>query len=118
MPGRIETEYGSIHMPVEVIARMAGIATTQCYGVVGMASRNRTDGLVNLLKKESLSKGVKVSISGEFMNIDLHIIVEYGVNVSAICENIVNNVKYNVETMTGLKVKKINVFVESMRVEE
>jgi len=118
MPGKIENAYGNIIMPVDVIARMAGIAATQCYGVVGMASRNKTDGLVSLLKKEHLNRGVKVTIEDNLMIIDLHIMVEYGVNIAAICENIVSNVKYKVESMTGLKVKKINVFVESIRVEE
>lgn len=118
MAGKLTTNLGTIVMPVEVIAKMAGIAATQCYGVVGMASRNKADGLVNLLKKEALNKGVKVSVESDLLTIDLHIMVEYGVNISAICDNIISNVKYFVESMTGLQVKKINVHVESMRVEE
>lgn len=118
MVGKLDTDRGSIIIPAEVIANMAGIATTQCYGVVGMASRNKADGLVNLLKKEALNKGIKVVFDENYLVIDLHIIVEYGVNISAICENIVSNVKYSIESITGFKVKKINVYVESIRVEE
>ncbi|MGE4282626.1 MAG: Asp23/Gls24 family envelope stress response protein [Clostridia bacterium] len=118
MSGRLETDYGNIIIPADVLANMVGIAATQCYGVVGMASRNTADGLVSLLKREVLSKGIRVVVDGDYLVVDLHIIVEYGVNISAICENIVNNVRYSLESMTGLKIKKINVFVESMRVEE
>lgn len=119
MSGRLENDNGTIIIPAEVIANMAGIAATQCYGVVGMASRNKADGLVNLLKKDALNKGIKVTVSeDQHLTIDLHIIVEYGVNISTICENIINNVKYYVETMTGFTVKKINVYVESIRVDE
>ncbi|WP_094546497.1 Asp23/Gls24 family envelope stress response protein [Petroclostridium xylanilyticum] len=118
MVGRLDTDNGSIIIPTEVIANIAGMTATQCYGVVGMASRNTADGLVSLLKKEALNKGVKVVIDGEYLVVDLHIIVEYGVNISAICENIVNNVRYSVESITGFKVKRINVYVESIRVEQ
>ncbi|WHH59888.1 Asp23/Gls24 family envelope stress response protein [Petroclostridium sp. X23] len=118
MAGRLENDHGNIIIPAEVIANMAGMTATQCYGVVGMASRNTADGLVSLLKKEALNKGIKVTVEAQYLTIDLHIIVEYGVNISAICENIVNNVRYSLESATGLKVKKINIYVESMRVEE
>ncbi len=118
MTRKLETEYGKITIPAEVIANMAGIAATQCYGVVGMASRNTTDGLVSLLKKDALNKGIKVVINGGQITIDLHIIVEYGANISVICENIVSNVRYSIESMTGFKIKEINVYVESIRVDE
>ncbi|NLY43906.1 MAG: Asp23/Gls24 family envelope stress response protein [Clostridiaceae bacterium] len=117
MAGRFDNSNGSIIISTDVIANISGMAATQCYGVVGMASRNAADGLVSLLKKEAMTKGVKVVVEGQDLIIDLHIIVEYGVNISAVCESIINTVKYTVESTTGLVVKKINVFVESIRVE-
>ncbi len=116
--GRMDNKNGTIVIPSEVIAKMAGIAATQCYGVVGMASRNTADELASLLKRDSLHKGIKVEIDNEHLTIDLHVIVEYGINISATCENISNNVRYYVETMTGFDVKKVNVYVESIRVDD
>ena len=103
MTGKQETEHGKIIIPAEVIANMAGIAATQCYGVVGMASRNTADGLVSLLKKDTLNKGIKVVVNGKQIIIDLHIIVEYGANISVICENIASNVRYSIESTPALK---------------
>lgn len=114
---KINNSMGDIIISSDAIANIAGIVTTKCYGVVGMASRNRTDGLVSLLKKEAINKGIKVVIDDSNISINLHIIVEYGVNISAICENIIKDVKYHVELMTGFNVDRINVNVESVRVD-
>ncbi|MBC7765702.1 MAG: Asp23/Gls24 family envelope stress response protein [Hyphomonadaceae bacterium] len=118
MAGHLENAYGNIDVNNGVIADLVGIAVSDCYGVVGMAFRNKADGLVNLLKKDALSKGIKVLIKQDAMTIDLHIIVEYGVNIPVICENLLSNVKFSVETTTGFRVEKINVYVESVRVDE
>ncbi len=116
---KIDNKNGSIIMTTDLIANIAGISAMRCYGVVGMASRNATDGLVSLLRLEALSKGVKVDIDdNNNMIVDLHIITEYGVNISVIGVNIKNNVRYALEDITGLKVKKINIHVESVRVEQ
>ncbi len=116
MDARLDNNYGTILIPVEVLADIAGIIATKCYGVVGMASRNAKDGIVNLIRKDNLNKGVKVKVDSNTLIIDIHIVVEYGVNISVICQNITNDVQYHVEKMTGFKVKKINLNVESIRV--
>lgn len=110
-------ENGAIIIQNEVLAKIAGMAASSCYGVVGMAMRKGANGLVSLLLGDSITKGVNVSIENERISIDLHIMVEYGVNISAICESIIKNVKYSIESMTGCKVGKINVNVESARVD-
>lgn len=118
MLSKIENEYGTITIDNEVVARIAGIATTECYGIVGMASKNVKDGFVQLLKRESLTKGVRIHISNEnLVDIDLHIIVEYGTNISAIADTIISTVKYKVEEYTGLNIERINIFVEGVRVD-
>ena len=111
-----ENENGVIVIQNEVLAKIAGMAATRCYGVVGMAAR-KGNGLVGLLLGDSITKGVNISTENDRITIDLHIMVEYGVNISAICESIIKNVKYSIESMTGCKVGKINVSVESARVD-
>ncbi|MDR1914358.1 MAG: Asp23/Gls24 family envelope stress response protein [Clostridiales bacterium] len=117
MPLSIKNEYGTIMIENEVVARIAGLAAMDCYGIVGMAAKNIKDGLVQLLKMESLSKGVNLKVTDGTIVIDLHIIVEYGTNIAAIADSIVSTVKYRVEENIGMPVSEVNVFVEGVRVE-
>ena len=90
-------------------------AATNCYGVKGMAVRSKTDGLVHLLKRESMAKGVKVYYNEDgTVSIELHIIVENGVNIPAVCRSIMNEVRYVVNKNTGAEVRAVDVFVDSM----
>ncbi len=111
----INSDLGEVYIENSTIASIAGYVATKCYGVVGMASRSKKDGLVSLLKMENMSKGIRVSTVDNGIVIDMSIIVEYGVNINVICDSIINNVKYKLEHNTGLKVNKINVHVESVR---
>lgn len=117
MTAKLENEYGVISLEREVIARIAGYAAMECYGIVGMAAKNVKDGLVQLLKLESLTKGIKMKINANKISLDLHIIVEYGTNISAIADNIISTVTYTVEEYTGLAVENVNVFVDGIRVD-
>lgn len=117
MAGIFQNEYGSITVSGSVISAIAGGVATKCYGVVGMAFKNTKDGIVNLLKAGNISKGVNVTFDeNDAMHIDLHIIVQYGVNINAICESIMHNVKYQVAAITGIEIAEVNVYVESVRV--
>ena len=117
MAGIFENEYGSITVSGSVISAIAGSVATKCYGVVGMAFKNTKDGIVNLLKAGNISKGVKVTFDEDGkMHINLHIIVQYGVNINAICESIRNNVRYQVTSITGIEVAEVTVYVESVRI--
>ena len=115
MSAKLENQYGTISIENEVIARIAGLTAVDCYGIVGMAAKNMKDGLVQLLKRESLTKGIRINVNEEQISIDLHIIVEYGTNITAIAENIISTVKYKVETVCGIAVEQVNVFVEGVR---
>lgn len=117
MSAKLENQYGTISIENEVIARIAGLTAVDCYGIVGMAAKNMKDGLVQLLKRESLTKGIRINVNEEQISIDLHIIVEYGTNITAIAENIISTVKYKVETVCGIAVERVNVFVEGVRVD-
>ncbi len=118
MGGKFSNDYGMIIINEEVIAQISGMTATECYGIVGMAARNVKDGIVQLLKGESLTKGIAVEIMEDnTVNIEFHIIVEYGTKISAVTDNLVSTVKYKVKDMLGLDVKRIKVFVEGVRVD-
>lgn len=117
MPLKTENVYGGMVIADEVIAKIAAVEATHCIGVVGMAFRSKADQLASLLKKDSSSKGVHVTSSGGDVFLGLHVIAEYGVNLSAISKNIMENVKYAVESMVGCTVKKVEVSIEGVRVD-
>ena len=117
MNAKIENNNGIITISNDVIATVAGDAATRCYGVVGMAVRNKADGIASLLKKDAISKGIKVIIEEDGLIIDVHVIVGYGINIKTTSESIIESVKYNVESVTGFAVKQVNVNVESVRVD-
>lgn len=117
MTAKLENELGVISIHYEVIARIAGYAAIDCYGIVGMVAKNVKDGLVQLLKLESLTKGIKMRVNANKVSLDLHIIVEYGTNISAIADNIISTVKYSVEEYAGLEVEDVNIFVDGVRVD-
>lgn len=115
MSGKIVTGLGSIYFSDDVLANIAGRATTECYGVVGMSSQRATDGLVELLKSENLSRGVKIASDNEQLILELFIIVQYGTKISVIADNIIQKVKYTLEKLTGLTVTKVVVNVQGVR---
>ena len=117
MKGSMSTDLGIITIDQEVIAKYAGSVAVECFGIVGMAAVSMKDGLVKLLKKESLTKGIQVGISDENkITLNFHVIVAYGVSISAVTDNLISNVKYKVEEFTGMSVDKINIYIEGVRV--
>ena len=117
MKCRINNEMGAILIDADVIAKYAGTVAVECFGIVGMAAISMKDGLVKLLKKESLSHGINVVVTeANKLQIDFHVIVIYGVNIRVVADNLIENVKYKVEQFTGCEVEKINIFVEGVRV--
>ena len=117
MKGSKTTDLGTISISTEVIAGYAGSVAVECFGIVGMAAVSVKDGLVKLLKRESLALGIQIGFTEEEqLNIDFHVIVAYGVSISAVTDNLISNVKYKVEEFTGLSVNKITVFIEGVRV--
>ncbi|AZR72870.1 hypothetical protein BBF96_05385 [Anoxybacter fermentans] len=116
MGHELSNNYGKISISREVIAVIAGLAAMECYGLVGMASQKVQDGLAELLGRENLTKGVTVRIDGNEVIIDLFIIVEYGINITEVANNVINKVKYTVEKMTGIKPSKININVQGVRI--
>ena len=106
----IKTELGYIEITNEVMAGIAGYAASSCFGVKGMTIRSMSDGL------ENQSRGVRVSEAPDGgVNIDLHIAVEHGVNIATVCRSIISEVRYHVERLTGVDVKNVDVYVESIK---
>lgn len=116
MNGRMNTQFGQVVIDTNVIAKYAGTLAVECFGIVGMASVNMKDGLVKLLKGDSLTHGITVEIEDNKITIDFHVIVVYGVSISTVADNLIQNVKYKIEEFTGMEVEKINILVEGVRV--
>ena len=113
MNGRIDSGLGQIVIDTDVIATYAGSVAVECFGIVGMAAVSMKDGLVKLLRMESLKHGISVKITEDNkIRLNFHVIVAYGVNISTIADNLVSNVKYKVEDFTGMEIDKINIYVE------
>ena len=114
---KVQTGQGEITISSAVFTTITGAAATNCFGVKGMAYRSMTDGLVHLLRREAMSKGVKVTYNEDgTVYIELHIIVENGVNIATVCRSIMSEVKYVVTKNTGVEVREINVCVDSVPV--
>ncbi len=112
----MNTHMGNITIDNEVIAQYAGSVAVECFGIVGMAGYSARDGLAKLLKMDSLTRGIVVSINNNKLTLDFHVIVAYGVSILAVSDNLVDSVKYKVEEFTGIEIEKINIFVEGVRV--
>ena len=116
MNGFVDTGLGKITIDTDVIATYAGSVAVECFGIVGMAAVSMKDGLVKLLKKDSLKHGINVTIADNRITLEFHVIVAYGVSISAVADNLFGNVKYRVEEFTGMEVEKLNMYVEGVRV--
>lgn len=116
MKGRMNTGMGEITINTDVIATYAGSVAVECFGIVGMAAVNMKDGLVKLLKRDSLKHGINVTLNENKISLDFHVIVAYGVSIRAVSDNLIANVKYKLEAFTGIEVENINILVEGVRV--
>ena len=114
--GRLDNAMGQIEVKPDVIASYAGSVAVECFGIVGMAAVSMKDGLVKLLKRENLERGISVRIEDNKISLDFHVIVSYGVSISAVCNNLLENVKYQLESFTGMEVESITIYVEGVRV--
>ena len=112
---RHNNENGSVNVSTSVYTDIAGTAASNCFGVKGMAARSVSDGVYHLLRKESVAKGVNVEFHEDgTISIDLHIIVDGGVNLTAVGNSIISEVRYVVNKCTGTEVRSVNVYVDSM----
>ena len=114
---KFHSEQGEISVSSAVFSNITGMAATNCFGVKGMAARSLTDGVYHLLRKESLAKGVRVTFHEDStVSIDLHIMVDNGVNLTAVGSSIISEVRYVVTKCTGTQVRAVNVYIDSMMI--
>lgn len=113
----MKTSYGNIDISDEVIATIAGGAAVDCYGIVGMASKNQVkDGLTEILRKENFTRGVIVRHEESEVHIDMYIIVSYGTKISEVANNVQNQVKYALDHTVGLSVDSVNIYIQGVKV--
>jgi len=114
---RHNNENGSVNVSTGVYTDIAGTVASNCFGVKGMAARSVKDGVYHLLRKESMSKGVQVTVhDDDTISIDLHIMVDNGVNLTSVGESIISRVRYEVSKYTGTEVRDVNVYIDSLMI--
>jgi len=112
---RQNNDNGSVNISTGVYTDIVGTAASNCFGVRGMAARSVKDGVYHLLRKESVGKGVRITYHEDgSISIDLHIMVNHGINLSAVGASIIEQVQYHVTRSTGTEVRAVNVYVDSM----
>ncbi|KOO40688.1 Asp23/Gls24 family envelope stress response protein [Priestia koreensis] len=113
----MKNQYGQIDIATDVVATIAGGAAIDCYGIVGMASKNQIkDGITEILRKENFTRGIIVRQEEDDVHIDMYIIVSYGTKISEIAHNVQTKVKYTLEQTVGLTVDSVNIYVQGVRV--
>jgi uncharacterized alkaline shock family protein YloU len=115
--GEDTTTLGGIHISPNAVATIAYHATLESYVVVGLAPKNLTDGIVSTITREPL-RGVSVRYTGEDIDIDIHVIVEYGTRINSVAESVGNTVRFHVEKALGLRVRSVNVHVAGLRISD
>lgn len=117
MSVKISNQFGNIEIDKQVIAQITYKAAMESYGLVGLAYKSKTKGIVELLKGENAFKGVTIQeLEDDSIAIELHVVLQYGINISTVANNIIDKVKYTVENMTSVKISKIDINVQGIRV--
>jgi uncharacterized alkaline shock family protein YloU len=115
--GEETTTLGTIHISPNALATIAYRATLTSYGVVGLAPRNLAEGLAMTITREP-ARGVSVSYNGEEIDIDVHIIIEYGTRITSVAESVANAVRYQVEKALGMPIHNVNVHVQGLHISD
>lgn len=111
---RDDIEVGIVKISDEVVEVIAGLAAAEIKGVMGM-SASLVGGISQMLSgKKNLSKGVKVNLGEDNASIDLYLVVQYGIKIPEVAASVQKNVKKAVESMTGLNVSGVNVYVQNV----
>lgn len=117
MAVELKTQLGRIVLSEEIVASIAGYAAGENYGIVGMGTKKAADTIMEFVRKDNLKRGIKVTPVGlGEVDIDLYVMLVYGVSLPAVAKNAGDNVRFRVQEYTGLKVRNVNIFVEGIRV--
>lgn len=110
------TEKGVVRISEMVLAKVVSNILMSSYGVVGLTHRNAADGINTLLHKDKMFKGVILKKSKNGLIIDLDVVLKYGVSIPTIARNLAETIKYRTETITGIDVDKVNIYVQGIRI--
>ena len=111
-----ETRLGKIEVSPTAIASIASQAVLECYGVVGMATKDLASGIVEVLQPASHRRGVDIHIGDDLIVVDLYVVIEYGTRIATVAQNIQSVVKYTVEKALGVPVVAVNIHVQDLRI--
>jgi len=111
-----QTNLGKVEVSPTAIASLASQAVLECYGVVGMATKDLASGIVQILQPASHRRGVDVQIDDEEIAVDLYVVIEYGTRIATVAHNIQSTVKYTLEKALGVPVAAVNIHVQDLRV--
>lgn len=109
----IKTEKGDIRISNDSLIKLIAHIATGCYGVIGLTSGNNSK-ILDAGSITTLSKGIRTKVENGKLTISMHIATTYGINVHTVSESIRNNVKYQLEHITGVEVGKVNIYVETI----
>ncbi len=115
--GKELAEVGTVKIADDVVARIAALAALEVEGVSAMAGNYTSDSLEKVGRK-SLSKGAKVMVGSSEVKVDLALMMAYGYNIPATCQQAQTRVKTAIENMTGLKVTDVNVRIAGITMPE
>lgn len=111
-----KSSLGKIEVTPTAIASLASQSVLECYGVVGMATKDLASGIVEILQPASHRRGVDVQIGEDNIIIDLYVVMEYGTRIATVARNIQSAVKYTLEKAMGVPVSAVNIHVQDLRV--
>lgn len=111
-----KSKLGKVEVTPTAIASLASQAVLECYGVVGMATKDLASGIVEILQPASHRRGVDVQINNSDIVIDLYVVMEYGTRIATVSHNIQSAVKYTLEKALGMPVSAVNIHVQDLRV--
>jgi uncharacterized alkaline shock family protein YloU len=107
---------GGIHVANEVLADLAGFAAMECYGIVGMASPSLRDGVAQLLSRDKLRRGVRITTDGDGVAVDLYVIIEHGTTLQQVAGNLADRVRFVLTTYADVRVVDVRVHVQGVKV--
>ena len=111
---RLDNEYGVILVGEDVISNIVSIVANSCFGISGMTAKNKTEELKDMFNVSNGEKGISVKCTNNSIDIDIHIMVVYGINIPAITDSIIHKISYSVEQATGFPVNSVNVFIDAV----
>lgn len=107
---------GKIEVSPRAIASIASEAVLSCYGVVGMSAATLRDGIAEILQVDNATRGVEVEVVDGDIVVNLYVVIEYGTRISEVAQNVMESVKFGVESALGMPVAQVNVHVQGLRV--